>query len=153
MNENQEPTALVPASTSYFQIDLVLYGKSYFDLTSIFYSYQAVKNLARLVMKSENGNQFVFHLLKNDRNLEYLRLYDMLVFVDQPRIKKIQLKAVPEKGEFTLLLIPYLTIPKAFFLAHGKRKFTEQLSSTRSFNVFASHSKKQKLSATVTCYL
>jgi hypothetical protein len=78
--------------------------------------------------------------------LEYSRLYDLLVFVDQPRIKKIQLKAVPERGDFTLLTIPYLTIPKAFFLAHGKRKFTEQLSSTHSFNIFASPGKKQKLS-------
>jgi hypothetical protein len=89
-----QPSNLVPVDTTSFQIELVIYGYKEFDSTQIFHSYQAVKNYANFVLKSRNRNQMVFDLIPK---ITFSKLYESLVFVRHPRIKKLQLKAVPKK--------------------------------------------------------
>ena len=71
------------------------------------------------LLKVENGNTLVYHIFKKDRNLDYARLYDYLVFMENPRIKKIQLKGILDKWLFPFADTTFIT-PKS--ILHNPRE-------------------------------
>jgi hypothetical protein len=144
-----EPTIHIPENSAYFQLDIILYSASrasQFDISEAIYRFQSLKNLATISSKKRNDNQLVYTIKKKERNMDYSGLYSVMIFVECRAIKNISLKAVPYKGNTVELLVQYFCLPKIFLAHHGKRKFTEPLSKTTSFNVYASPQKKAKCS-------
>ncbi|KAJ2991732.1 hypothetical protein HDV02_003505 [Globomyces sp. JEL0801] len=145
---NQCDIAKSLLATKHFQLDVIMYGLETLDIFTVMFNQQAVRNAATVLLKAENRNTLVYHIYTKEKNLDYTRLYDNLIFLEHPRIKHISLKGVLKNGECKLLPVQRLSIPRAFLTAHGKRKSTEPLGMIKSFNSCATPKKKVKLAGT-----
>ena len=142
-----EPTTIIPKNNVFFQLEIVFYSASSvesFDICDAVYHYQGLKNMAVVKNIASNANQIMYQIKRKDKNTDDQNLYETMLFIKSSIIKKILLKAVPCKGNTVELVVPYFSMPKIFFANHGKRKFSEPLSKTSSFNIYATPHKKMK---------